>query len=149
VELAIGQHVTHPKKPEWGIGIIEELPGDGKVGIKFSNIGRKKLTLEGLTLEVIPSTAPAPRGSKRALNLEKIFRLCDQFHSEMSSNRSSTDDGGIALDIKRDLLEFGHLRTPTRRDLLKWCHTGGSFVRGEPIAREICFEIYGCIPPRE
>jgi hypothetical protein len=149
MKFSIGQRVRHSKKPEWGSGRVEKLAGDGKIQINFSHAGKKTLALEGVALEVIPETPGEDGLLKRRLNLEKIFRLCDVLHSEMSSNRSTTDDGGIALDIKKDLLKLGQLKPATRRDLLKWCHTGGSFVRGEPIAREICLEIYGSIPPRD
>lgn len=145
MSFSIGERVKHSK---FGIGIVEKMAGDGKIQINFPAAGKKTFVLEGLTLEVVPDATGDNGVRGRKLNLEKIFRLCDVLHSEMSSNRSTTNDGRIALDIKKDLLTFGRLKQTTRHHLIKWCHTGGSFVRGEPIAREICLEIDGSIPPR-
>ena len=140
MQYSIGQNVQHPAKREWGVGQVVDLPGDGKVHVDFPNGGLKKLLLAGLVLEIV-----ARPGGRLDLDLDHIFLLCDQFRSEMGSNRSNTNDGGMALKIKSDLLKNGRLTAATKKTLLEWCHTGGSFVRAEAIAHQICTGLYGSV----
>jgi hypothetical protein len=39
----------------------------------------------------------------RKVDMQKITPLCEAFYSEMTTNRPNCDDGGLALDIMKDL----------------------------------------------
>jgi hypothetical protein len=66
----------------------------------------------------------------------------------MADNRPNCDDAGVARLIVKELDSYGNIRPATRDRLLRWCHTNGSlYQRGVPIAREICFGLYGRVPP--
>jgi hypothetical protein len=47
VKFVIGQQVKHPKKPEWGPGIIEDIPGDSgpNAGISIRHGSGKRFGL--------------------------------------------------------------------------------------------------------
>ena len=149
MHYAIGDRVRLPNKQEWGIGLVEYMPGDGKVHIRFRQAGLKQLDIKKAAIEVVDKGYVYRLGSNHGRNLEGIFRLCHALHAAMSPNRKGKDDGNVGLAIIRDLLDLGELRPSTRKQFLPWCHTGGAFIQGEPIAREICVLIYGRVLPRE
>jgi hypothetical protein len=83
-------------------------------------------------------------------DFEQVRRLCGEFISTMSANRSNCNDAGVALDVLRDLDQRGLLTGRTRRRLTHWCHTDGSFYQsGVRLARAICEALYGKVLPRE
>jgi hypothetical protein len=151
--LSKGQWVKNPKCPEWGIGQVIQDEGDS-VRVLFS-IGEKKVSQRHVTLELVDpprstsgidfvlSAQPSP-------NLEKIKKLCREFHGEMTDNRSNTDDGGMGLEVIRDFEQQGKLSKPTAERLFAWCHTDRPvYLRGVDLAKRICVEIYGRVPTRD
>ncbi len=36
-----GDRVTHPNRPEWGIGVVRNIKSDGKIAIYFEEVGEK------------------------------------------------------------------------------------------------------------
>lgn len=80
---------------------------------------------------------------------EKVRRLCKDFIATMSGNRPNCNDAGVAEDVLRDLDQRGRLTARTRRRLTRWCHSGGTYAAGVPLARAICEAIYGRVLPRE
>jgi hypothetical protein len=146
MEYVTGQHVIHPLRPEWGIGEVVDASRNGKVCVHFQPVGLKTLSLEVAKLDIVES---APFPGRRTIDIEKVRVICDEFYEEMTNNRRNRDDGGLALHIIRDLRRRGELNSATKKRLLAWCHTDGHvFQRGVPIARQICTEIFGNIPPR-
>lgn len=90
------------------------------------------------------------RAQESLSGFDQVRRLCAQFISTMSSNRSNCDDAGLGHDVLRDLTERGELRGRTRRRLTHWCNTDGSLYQpGVPLARAICEALYGRVLPRE
>jgi hypothetical protein len=109
-------------------------------------VGQKTIRVDAVTFEILSERQP--RGA-RVINREKVFTLCDLFYGEMTNNRKGTDDGKVALKIKREVERRGEPTLSTQRQLLAWCHTNGSvFQRGVDLARQIYGEIYGHVPPR-
>jgi hypothetical protein len=43
MELLLGDRVTHSTRPDWGLGQIFELSGNGKVRVYFSCAGRRQI----------------------------------------------------------------------------------------------------------
>lgn len=83
-------------------------------------------------------------------DIDEAKRQCHIFIAAMKDNRPNCDDAGMARRILEDLADRGEPRISHRRRLTHWCHTDGSlYQRGVPIAKAICFAIYGRVLPRE
>jgi hypothetical protein len=146
-----GQWVRHPVRPDWGIGEVLGQEGEA-VRVFFQQAGEKKLNTQFVSLEVVE--APADLSNQRpginarpTVDMRKLEGLCLQFHEEMKDNRRGYDDGGMGLNVLRDMSERGGLTRATRQQLFAWCHTEGSvFQRGVDLAQQICREVYGRVP---
>ena len=148
-----GQWVRHPKCPDWGIGEVLGQDGD-TVSVLFQQIGLKKLNTQHVSLEVV--NAPADLRNQRPgihalanVDMRKLEVLCLRFHEDMKDNRKGYDDGGMGLNVLRDMKGIGDLTRDSRLQLFRWCQTGGVFQRGVDLAQEICREVYGRVPTKE
>jgi|ERR1700730_2605381 hypothetical protein len=143
-----GQWIRHPKCPDWGVGEIVGVEPDA-VLVVFENVGERKINTRFVALEI--TDAPKNRNPKLVTvvgaNLE---RLCTEFHELMKDNRPNSDDGGMGLNVLKDLRERGHLTKRVQKQLLAWCHTEGTVYQvGVDLARQICRQIYGRVPTRD
>jgi len=160
-----GQYVRHPQKPDWGVGqIIEEIQ-ETKVRVDFENAGKRKLDLAYVNLEPVPDSEAEklrnrlaeklrnrlldPLAPHPTMNMDKVKSLCERFITEWQGSRKGYDDAGVAKEILADLSQFGRLKLATYKTLAKWCHTGGYFSGGIPIAQEISLAIFGRVIERE
>ena len=151
MHYVVGQYVKHLGQPEWGVGEIVDLLGDEKLRVYSSQAKEyKSLSRKYAQLEIVDRASASSPTIGRKINVERIVHLCDLFYSDMNANRPNCDDGGLALEIKKDLQSRGEITNRTKKRLLAWCHTDGNlYERGVEIARRICLTIYGCIPPRD
>ena len=129
--------VTHPAKPEWGIGEI--LSTEGNVAtIVFEHVGRKTINLSYVKLQSAEGRAAHKLGGEIAqlsnLDIHAIRRLCDQWYAERGDS--------TPLNIVSDLRKFGYLTNGTARNLLRWAHQDDN-RRLQDLAREITKSIYG------
>src|SRR5689334_7200034 len=109
--------VTHPAKPEWGVGEI--LSTSGTVAtILFEHAGRKNINLAFVKLEDAEGQAAHKLGGTIAqvanLDINAIRRLSDQWYA----------NGGDStpLHIISDLRKYGYLTNGTARSLLRQAH---------------------------
>ena len=129
--------VTHPAKPEWGIGEILSTEGNTAT-ILFEHAGRKTINLSYVKLQPAEGQAAHKLGGQISqaanLDLNAIRRLCDQWHA------SSADS--TPLHIISDLRKFGYLTNGTARNLLRWVHQSDD-ARTQDFAKQITKAIYG------
>jgi Protein of unknown function (DUF3553) len=129
--------VTHPAKPEWGIGEI--LSTEGNVAtIVFEHAGRKTINVSYVKLQPAEGQAAHKLGGEipqvSNLDIHAIRKLCDQWYA----------DGGdsTSLHIVSDLRKFGYLTNGTARNLLRWAHQDSN-QRLKDLAQQITKSIYG------
>lgn len=129
--------VTHPAKPDWGIGEILSAEGN-VVTVLFEHAGRKNINLSYVKLEPAEGQATHKLGGEIAqvatLDINAIRRLCDQWHAEFGES--------TALHIVSNLRQFGYLTNGTARNLLRWAHQVGN-KRAQELAQQITKGIYG------
>lgn len=68
--MKVGDKVTHPKKPEWGIGEVTALP-NGKIEVHFANEGFKSFSIKHINLTLVGDLNQA----RLSLALKKKFQL--------------------------------------------------------------------------
>ena len=129
--------VTHPAKPDWGIGEI--LSTEGNVAtILFEHAGRKTINLSYVKLEPAEGQATHTLGGEinqvANLDINAIRRLCDQWYAERGIPRP--------LHIVSDLRQFGYLTNGTARNLLRWAHQAEKRLTKD-LAQQITKAIYG------
>src|SRR3954469_8710831 len=129
--------VTHPAKPEWGVGEI--LSTEGNVAtILFEHAGRKTINLSYVKLQPAEGQAAHALGGEIAqlanLDIIAIRRLCDQWYADAGDS--------TPLHIVSDLRKFGYLTNGTARNLLRWAHQDGNRPAKES-AEQITKAIYG------
>jgi hypothetical protein len=129
--------VTHPAKPEWGVG--EVLSTSGTVAtILFERAGRKNINLAYVSLEDAGGQAAHKLGGEIAqapnLDINAVRRLCDQWYA----------NGGDStpLHIISDLRKQGYLTSGTARALLRQAHHSDP-SRNKDLAQDITKLIYG------
>ena len=129
--------VTHPAKPEWGVG--EVLSTSGTVAIiLFEHAGRKNINLAYVKLQEAEGQASHKLGGEIAqvsnLDINAIRRLCDQWYA----------NGGDStpLHIVSDLRKHGFLTNGTARSLLRQAHQDGPSLN-KGLTLEITKLIYG------
>jgi hypothetical protein len=141
--LKTGQHVEHPRCPEWGVGEVREISED-KIIVNFEHVGLKKLDVRAVALRLVQREEPVPF----RIDLDKLEILCNKFHADLEHNRRGIDDGRIAMLLLADVKRYGSPTAEHRKRLLNWCYTDGNpFQSGVELAREICTVIYGCVLP--
>ncbi len=150
--LECGQYVQHPK---FGVAEIIGLD-DENVTLLFEDGQRRKFKRAITNLEAVPQPQHLPGkrfGRFRVLpNMDRLMleKLCNEFHADMKDNRTTFDDGGMALVVLQDIKRKGDLTDTTRKRLFRWCTTDGPvFQHGVDLARKICTVIYGRTPTRE
>lgn len=109
--------VTHPAKPDWGVGEI--LSQEGNVAtILFEHAGRKTINLSFVKLQPAEGQAAHKLGGEinqiANLDINAIRQLCDRWYAACGES--------TALHIVSDLRKFGYLTNGTARNLLRWAH---------------------------
>ena len=131
--------VTHPAKPEWGIGEILSTEGTTAT-ILFEHAGRKTINLSYVKLQ--PAEGPATHKLGGAINqvanldVMGIRKLCDQWYADAGDS--------TPLHIISDLRKFGYLTNGTARSLLRWAHQDQN-SGARDIAQQITKAVYGRI----
>jgi hypothetical protein len=129
--------VTHPAKPEWGIGEI--LSTEGNVAtIVFEHVGRKTINVSYVKLQPADGQAAHKLGGEIAqvsnLDIHAIRKLCDQWYAEAGDS--------TPLHIVSDLRKFGYLTNGTARNLFRWAHQDDN-QRLKELAQQITKLVYG------
>ncbi len=109
--------VTHPARPEWGVGEI--LSTEGNVAtILFEHAGRKTINLSFVKLQPAEGQAAHTLGGEIVqvanLDINMVRKLCDQWYGAAGDS--------TPLHIVSDLRKFGYLTNGTARNLLRWAH---------------------------
>lgn len=129
--------VTHPAKPEWGIGEILSTEGTNAT-IFFEHAGRKTINTSYVKLQPAEGQASHKLGGaiNQVSNLDvmTIRKLCDQWYADAGDS--------TPLHVISDLRKFGYLTNGTARNLLRWAHQEQN--RGaRDIAQQITKAVYG------
>jgi Protein of unknown function (DUF3553) len=135
--------VSHPAKPEWGIGEI--LSTEGNVAtILFEHAGRKTINLSYVKLQPSDGQAAHQLGGEipqvANLDIHAIRKFCDQW---FAGGGDSTP-----LHVISDLRKFGYLTNGTARNLLRWAHQDEDRAIKD-LAQQITKAIYGRVVNRE
>ena len=133
----MGQRVTHPAKPDWGVGEI--LHTEGNVAtILFEHAGRKTINLSYVKLQPAEGQASHKLGGEITqvanLDIHAIRKLCEQFYADVGDS--------VAMHVISDLRKFGYLTNGTARNLLRLAHQSEN-RRAQDIAQQITKLIYG------
>jgi hypothetical protein len=135
----MARFVTHPAKPDWGIGEMLSTQGTFAT-ILFEHAGRKTINLSYVKLEPAEGQATHKLGGEISqvtnLDINAIRKICDQWYAEFGDS--------TALHIVSDLRKFGYLTNGTARNLLRWAHQPDN-PRIREIAQQITKAIYGRI----
>jgi len=129
--------VTHPAKPDWGVGEI--LHTEGNVAtILFEHAGRKTINLSYVKLQDAEGQAAHKLGGEIAqvatLDIHAIRKLCEQWYSEFGDS--------IAMHVISDLRQHNYLTNGTARSLLRVAHNPEN-KRAQDLAQQITKLIYG------
>jgi len=132
----MGQRVTHPAKPDWGVGEI--LSTEGNIAtIVFEHAGRKTINLSYVKLQDAEGQASHKLGGEIAqvasLDIHAIRKLCEQLYEIGDST---------AMHVISDLRKFTYLTNGTARNLLRWAHQDEN-KRAQELAQQITKLIYG------
>ncbi len=129
--------VTHPAKPEWGVGEILSTAGNVAT-ILFEHAGRKTINLSYVKLQPAEGQAAHKLGGEIAqlanLDLNVIRRICDQWYAQGGDS--------TPLHIISDLRKFGYLTNGTARNLLRWARETEN-RNAQEFAQQITKAIYG------
>ena len=68
-----GQLVKHPKKDDWGIGVVLEDSYGLKVSVSFENEGIKLLSLDYVKLVIIDSTPISEVEFKKRVEKNRVY----------------------------------------------------------------------------
>ena len=129
--------VTHPAKPNWGVGEI--LHTEGNVAtILFEHAGRKTINLSFVKLQDAEGQAAHKLGGEIAqvatLDIHAIRKLCEQWYAEFGDS--------IAMHVISDLRQHNYLTNGTARNLLRVAHNPEN-KRAQDFAQQITKLIYG------
>jgi Protein of unknown function (DUF3553) len=129
--------VTHPAKPDWGVGEI--LSTNGNVAtILFEHAGRKTINLSYVKLQDAEGQAAHKLGGEIAqvttLDIHAIRKLCEQWYAEFGEV--------IAMHVISDLRKHNYLTHGTARNLLRIAHNPEN-KRAQELAQQITKQIYG------
>jgi Protein of unknown function (DUF3553) len=133
----MGQLVTHPNKPDWGVGEI--LHTEGNVAtILFEHAGRKTINLSYVKLQPAEGQASHKLGGEipqlATLDIHAIRKLCEQFYAEFGDS--------VAMHVISDLRRYSYLTNGTARALLRLAHQPEN-RRAQDQAQQITKLIYG------
>ena len=133
----MGQLVTHPAKPDWGVGEILHTEGN-IVTILFEHAGRKTINLAYVKLQSAEGQAAHKLGGEIAqvanLDIHAIRKLCEQFYAEFGDS--------VAMHIISDLRKHNYLTNGTARSLLRLAHQSDN-KHAQDLAQQITKLIYG------
>jgi len=137
------RYVTHPAKPEWGIGEILSTTGTVAT-ILFEHAGRKTINLSYVKLQPAEGQAAHKLGGEIAqvaqIDLNAIRRLCDLWYANAGDS--------TPLHKLSDLRKFGYLTNGTARNLLRWAHQSENGMACDS-AQQITKLVYGRIINQE
>jgi Protein of unknown function (DUF3553) len=131
------KYVTHPAKPDWGVGEI--LSTEGNIAtILFEHAGRKTINLSYVRLQPAEGQAAHALGGEipqvATLDIYAIRKLCEQFYAEFGDS--------VAMHVISDLRKFTYLTNGTARNLLRLAHQSDN-RRAQDLAQQITKSIYG------
>jgi len=131
------KYVTHPAKPDWGVGEI--LSTEGNVAtIVFEHAGRKTINLSYVKLQAAEGQASHKLGGEIAqvanLDIHAIRKLCEQFYADFGDS--------VAMHVISDLRKHGYLTNGTARNLLRLAHQSEQ-KHIQDLAQQITKLIYG------
>jgi hypothetical protein len=139
----MAKFVTHPAKPEWGVGEILDEKGN-TVRVLFEHAGLKQINLSYVRLQPAEGQAGHHLGGeiKQAANLDvkAVRRLCEQWYGEFGDS--------LALNVISDLRQHGYLTNGTLRQLLLRCDQEES-ARLAEATKQIVKAIYGRVIHRD
>ncbi len=129
--------VTHPAKPDWGVGEI--LSTEGNVAtILFEHAGRKTINLSYVKLQPAEGQAAHKLGGEipqiATLDIPAIRKLCEQFYADFGDS--------VAMHVISDLRKFNYLTNGTARSLFRVAHQSEN-KRAQELAQQITKLIYG------
>jgi hypothetical protein len=107
-----GQLVKHPKKDDWGIGVVLEDSYGLKVSVSFENEGIKLLSLDYVKLVIIDSTPITEidfrrRTEKNRLYVDEPFiDIYDDLKSKFPSHIVIIENGAYYDMLEEDALFF-------------------------------------------
>ena len=136
--------VTHPAKPDWGVGEI--LHTEGNVAtILFEHAGRKTINLSFVKLQEAEGQATHKLGGEipqvANLDIHAIRKLCEQFYAEFGDS--------TAMHVISDLRKYNYLTNGTARNLLRLANQTEN-KRTQELAQQITKLIYGrLVNPQE
>jgi len=136
--------VTHPAKPDWGVGEI--LHTEGNVAtILFEHAGRKTINLSFVKLQEAEGQATHKLGGEipqvATLDIHAIRKLCEQFYAEFGDS--------TAMHVISDLRKYNYLTNGTARNLLRLANQTEN-KRTQELAQQITKLIYGrLVNPQE
>ena len=133
----MGQRITHPAKPDWGVGEI--LHTEGNVAtILFEHAGRKTINLAFVKLQPAEGQAAHTLGGEipqvADLDIHAVRKLCEQFYAEFGDS--------VAMHVISDLRQFKYLTNGTARNLLRLASQSDN-KRAQDLAQQITKLIYG------
>ncbi|MGZ4814455.1 MAG: DUF3553 domain-containing protein [Terriglobales bacterium] len=133
----VARLVTHPAKPDWGVGEI--LSTEGNVAtILFEHAGRKTINLSYVKLQPAEGQATHKLVGEIAqvanFDIHAIRKLCEQLYAEFSDS--------VAMHVISDLRKFGYLTNGTARNLLRLAHQSEN-QHAQDLAQQITKLIYG------
>lgn len=131
------KYVTHPAKPEWGVGEILHTEGNITT-ILFEHAGRKTINLSYVKLQDAEGQAAHKLGGEIAqvsnLDIHAIRKLCEQWYAEFGDS--------VAMHVISDLRKHNYLTNGTARNLLRIAHSSDN-KRAQDLAQQITKLIYG------
>jgi len=98
MDWTVGNQVTHPAKPEWGLGKVVAVLGDDKLRIRFKNVGEKLLKGAPLVLvskvTTVEATPGVAKGRLSIADYKEAFlvRLCQKAVRISVGNRATPSD---------------------------------------------------------
>lgn len=70
VVYKVNDKLTHPKRPEWGLGVVQRVISDSKILVHFSHVGMKTIAHRVVKLKREGDEAVIPVGNTIFLNLK-------------------------------------------------------------------------------
>ena len=107
-----GQLVKHPKKDDWGIGVVLKDCNGGTVDILFENEGVKVLSTEYVELVIIDSTPISEIDFKRRIEKNRVYvdepfiDIYDDLKSKYPNHLVIIENGAYYDMLEKDALFF-------------------------------------------
>ena len=78
-------------------------------------------------------------------NVDELEQLIEELRSQPTGGPGP---GSLCDNLRKELLKQQGLSLPTIIRLSTWCHTGSSWIKGEPAANKISKLLFNKILPR-